>query len=478
MSAEVAKGIFGRKGAGKSHELVRLCIHHLRAGRRVCIVMPQLDKDKVVKYLGDPGVADRLTVCGYKDLLLPNFFPNEAILTDLQLWRRFQIDYASEEPQQDSPRNEIPSNAWRWKESIFRPGDVLIIDEAWRVMRNEDKCPPGLRTALHMARHWYGPADWRDPAAVERYMSDTWFPGLGGPEWNERKVVDDKGKVVRVEQAYAGGDGTEIVASNLIISSQRFQGLAKNLREQLDTSSLLVAVQTRYLPRSVQKLMSKKAQYTAFSFESEHVPTWREMDRALDKKDKIWDGRELIDHVDELHELYTYNSGQAREDAADDKLDFKNSPAYKEMRRGVIFLVLMLAVGAGLAVLSANMFEKSGGISGPQWTGAQAKSAGAKNVQAPTPPPLLFAGRVGGVSVVMDGEKFVPVDSSETILNVNGRSLNVEKDVLSADRLGPAARGGGDMVRDEGPQRAPKTAANGLPDVKSAYPARYTPGRP
>lgn len=339
MASYSAKGIFGRKGAGKTHELVRLALEKLREGRRVCIVVPQLNQDKVIRLFDDPTIFERLTVASYEDVAKPGFWPDEQLQTRLNTWRRFDMDYRREKPSEKTPRSEIPADAHKWKDTVVRPGDFVVLDEAWRWLQTPKDCPPGLKSALHMCRHWRGPADWRNPEDIDRYLSDDWFPGLGGAEY------DKNGD-------YLGGDGTQMVTTNLVIASQKYQGLNRALREMLEESTMLIHVDTSALPEKYRKRFEEdREMYAAYTFESEHVPTWQQLDRAAERKEPIWVGEQFIYHEDHIHDLYSYADGYAREDRADDKNDISNHPNIVKLRKmlkllkwfGVVAVLLTIA---------------------------------------------------------------------------------------------------------------------------------------
>lgn len=486
---DVAIGLFGRKGAGKSHELVRTCLDLLRQGRRVCMVMPQLDKDKVIRYLADDTVEDRLTVVGYDALRDPRFFPNESIITKLQTWRRFNIDYSTQDPSPDSPLNEIPHDAWRWHESIFRPGDALIVDEAWRIMRNENVCPPGFRTALHMARHWRGPKDWRNADDCARYLSSDWFPGLGGPEWMLESVQDPnypddpKRKIER--KRYLGGDGTEMVTSNLIVASQNYGRLAKGLTEQLHRSTLLIKVDNRNLP-DFAKNKEEPDSYMAYTFESEYVPSWRELERAVQAKKPIWVGEEQIFHSDEIHALYEYADGFAEETDVDDKATLAKNPEFKRAKKlliaATLFMLFLVAIGIFAYSKMPSVTEAGSGIAGPPASKEEsdADKVAASSQSAPVSAQngsgaqvsgydtVSLAGSVGAISIVRVGDGFQMIKE--------GQSLNG----IYSEQMAPASsrvvHSGTGMARNT--QRAAQSGGStaGSPErVTGAQRERNTP---
>ncbi len=104
MASETIYGYFGKKGAGKTHELIRVILQRLREGRYVVAVIPQLDVEKVASYLKDPTVKDRLVVADYTEVESnENFFPDEDLLRRLQMWKR---------------GDPIPADAHKWCSSL------------------------------------------------------------------------------------------------------------------------------------------------------------------------------------------------------------------------------------------------------------------------------------------------------------------------------------------------------------------------
>lgn len=340
MASYSAKGIFGRKGAGKTHELIRIALQKLLEGRRVCIVVPQLNVDKVIRHFNDLTIADRLTVATYEDVVKPGFWPDEHFQTRLNTWRRFDMDYRTDLPTPETPRNPIPAEAFRWNSSVVIPGDIVILDEAWRWLGTSGNCPPGLRSALSMCRHWRGPADWRNSEDIQRFLSPDWFPGLGGPEY------DKNGD-------YLGGDGTKMVTTNIIVASQRYQGLKKEYRELLEESTLLIHVDTSALPESYrERFEDGREMYAAYTFESEHVPTWAQLDRAAEKKEPIWVGEQFIYHEDYIHDFYSYADGYAREERVDDKNNIANHPNIIKLRKMLNLLKIFGIIAIIIAIFS------------------------------------------------------------------------------------------------------------------------------
>ncbi len=373
MASETIYGYFGQKGAGKTHELVRVILARLREGRRVVAVMPQLDVDKVARYLGDPTVKDRLIVADYTDVTdNPKFFPDEHVVRKLQLWKRFAIDYSMEEPKEDSPRSPMPDGSANWRDSVVWPGDLVVIDEAWRWLESAKDIPKPLKSALHMARHWHGPADWRGDENVSRYTSADWFPGYGGPEWADefedqplldklgQPVIDVFGKPkthkVKVRK-FKGGDGTPMVTTNILFASQDFFGLARSLRGQIDQTTLLISIRDSYFPTLLKKATDGQEQYMAYTFEAADMPTRRQMLAALEKGEKLWLTEETITHEGPIHSLYEYASGYAQEKRADNKSDLSNNPHWKKIKRGGI---LLLTLFGGAILLGLFAWSKLG----------------------------------------------------------------------------------------------------------------------
>ncbi len=477
MASETIYGYFGQKGAGKTHELVRVILARLKEGRRVVAVMPQLDVDKVARFLGDPTVRDRLIVKDYTDVTDdPNFFPNEHVIRSLQQWKRFDIDYAVEEPTPESPRAPMPENAKDWRKSVVIPGDLVVIDEAWRWLESAKDIPKPLKAALHMARHWHGPVDWRNPEDIAKYTSPDWFPGYGGPEWvdayEDQPVIDERtgeptGKTKKVKvRKFKGGDGTPMVTTNILFASQDFFGLARSLRGQIDQTTLLVSIRDSYFPTLLKKATDGKEQYLAYTFEAADMPTRRQMLAGLEKGEKLWLTEETITHDDGVHSLYEYATGYAQEKRADDKSNLANNPHWKKIKRQGLLMLATLALAIGMAVYFFMSMPTTNSLvsdasktkiaapgtpgSSVQPTGqgatARVQTPGSSSQPAAQEMPLRpgFAGKVGDVIAIDAGGSYSLVMKSDVQVMEGGHyRMSVDGGVIdSAQDLAMAGAGG------------------------------------
>lgn len=476
MASETIYGYFGKKGAGKTHELVKVIINLLLKGRYVVAVLPQLSVDAVVQYLGDETVRDRLVVCDYTDLETnPLFFPNEDLIRQLQLWKK---------------GDPIPADAHRWRESVWIPGSALVLDEAWRYLENAKELKekaPGLKIALHMARHYHGPADWRDPEMVKRYKDPNWFPGLGGPEYDVLPAAQPPyvlGTETPLEgwekqeddtwRRYRGGDGTPMSTANVLFASQNFFGLARGLREHIDQTTQLVSVRDDYFPTLLKKATDGKEQYMAYTFEAADMPTRQQMLASMNKGEVLWLTEQTVTHDPAIHALYPYASGYAKETRVDDKADLKNNPHWKKMKRGAMILLLVLGFGVALAVYGASkltsgseLVEQTSGqtVDGSKTAGdARTASNGPSGVQRPADrnaPPLLpsYAGRIGNTIVAHDGYRYawVRTETADELENggyafeIEGHRVDTQTNLNGSDRVGDSRRRlGSDAAGEDG----------------------------
>lgn len=444
MASETIYGYFGKKGAGKTHELTRVILDRLREGRYVVAVIPQLDVDKVASYLKDPTVKERLIVKDYTDIEEDeNFFPDEHLLRKLQMWKR---------------GDPVPADAHKWRNSVVIPGSFLVIDEAWRWLESKKTIPPRLKAALHMARHWQGPMFWNDPEQVAKYKDPAWFPMMGGPPFEISKTAPQifPEQWQQLEDGTwrreLGGDGTPLCTANILFASQDFFGLDRSLRAQIDQCTQLVSIRDSYFPTLLKKATDGKEQYMAYTFEAADMPTRRQMLAALNKGEKLWLTEDCVTHDSAIHELKGYAAGYAKENRVDDKSDLSKNPHWKKIKRQFVTIGLMFAVAVGgglwalsrmqspeeLAAASAGTAAPSGGVAGTSRPSAPASSIQGVS-SAPAPAQLGFAGKVGKVIVLEAAgvHAMVSVDAAQLehggfhSVQIDGRTIHSEVDLAA-----------------------------------------------
>lgn len=334
MASETIFAYVGPKGSGKTHEGTRVVLDQLRQGRYVVAVIPSLDVSRVAEYLDDDTVYDRLRVVDYDEVDREDFFPSEDRIKLIK--------------QQDGSMAPGPSfEPTAWRESIVPCGAVVVIDEAWRWLETTNSIPPRFKKALHMARHWRGPADWRRSADRAKYLhsecdvcshgqrcSEIWHPGLGGD----------------VEK---GGDGSTLVSMNILLLTQDYSSLNRTLRKQIDQVCDIKSYKNGAVPAVVQKLLpfwKTDGRYSVSTFEGHRLPERRS--KAYDKDRKSF---EILPHDPAIHGLFEYAGGQAGERAIDDR-----SSAEKDTRLSYIkYVAFLLVFGAlGIGYYTYTSFTK------------------------------------------------------------------------------------------------------------------------
>lgn len=447
MASETIYGYFGKKGAGKTHELIRVILQRLREGRYVVAVIPQLDVEKVASYLKDPTVKDRLVVADYTEVESnENFFPDEDLLRRLQMWKR---------------GDPIPEDAHKWCSSTVIPGCFLAIDEAWRWLENKKTIPPRLKAALHMARHWQGPECWNKPELIAKFRDPSWFPMMGGPEFDTLPV--GMTPTIFPEQweqladgsfrRFRGGDGTQLCTANILFASQDFFGLERSLRAQIDQCTQLVSIRDSYFPSLLKKATDGKEQYMSYTFEAADMPSRRQMLSAMEKNEKLWLAEECVTHDPAIHELKAYTAGYAKENRVDNKADLKNNPHWLKIKRqGYV----MLALFAGALGLAAWTFSGLGGSdelvsqsSGASVAGTVGGSSSARAAASAPPVEMGFAGKVGNMLILeADGHHKMIDRTAATVaaggrylISIDGRTIDSGTDLAAPHSSGDAGSG-------------------------------------
>lgn len=387
MASETIFAYVGPKGSGKTHEGTRVVLEQLKLGRFVVAVIPTLDVNKVVELLDDESVRERLRVVDYDAVDQENFFPEES---------RIKLVKADDGSFVPGP-NYHPK---AWRESVVRCGAVVVIDEAWRWLESTKSIPERFKKALHMARHWRGPADWRNAADRERFLDDVdlWHPGLGG----------DPAK---------GGDGTRLVSMNILLLTQDYSSLNRTLRKQVDQICDIKSYKKGAVPELVQKLFPwwrTDGRYSVSTFEGHILPERRSKKYQTDRK-----SFEILPHRPEIHALFEYAGGQAMERAVDDRSSAANDSRLSYIKYVAFLAVIAIAVFGWLAYRGVNKMIASAGApaaaakseaSAPPTQGQDAQAgstvpAGADQRKAlPKSTVARVAGAIGGQVMVIDSE--------------------------------------------------------------------------
>lgn len=374
MASETIFAYVGPKGSGKSHEGVCRLVDVIKAGRSVVAVIPDLRLDRVADLVELPleDLRRWVRIVDYDDVEREDFWPDEHA-----------VRHGSEHYRRDA-----------WRESIVRSGDVVIIDEAWRWLESSRSIPPRFKRALHMARHWRGPADWRDPASVDRFLNADWAPADGGEE----------------------GDGTVLVSTNILLLTQDYQALDKNLRRQVDQVTELYSFPKGFFPPWVQRFvpgLRTDNRYNAVTFDSHRLPT------KGTKAYTQYRSKEIHFHRPEIHHLMEKAGGQALETAIDGRRQLMSSAEAKHIKLMAIVVVLLIVVAGTKSVLWWRSLPGNGSSGEPTATAsAAAPRAQATNSDIIQPVRSKSAGEapaghvraigtVGGVAVVYDGDRLI-----------------------------------------------------------------------
>jgi zona occludens toxin len=124
----------GLMGSGKSYEVVEnVTLPALSEGRRVVTNVAGLNQEEIAAYIQETKGVGRdkqgvIVQVSTDDLLLPNFFPREV--------KEGQVR----------------------PDSVLLPGDLLIVDECWRLWPSGSKVPAAHMEFFRMHRHFADPA--------------------------------------------------------------------------------------------------------------------------------------------------------------------------------------------------------------------------------------------------------------------------------------------------------------------------------
>ncbi|WP_271298914.1 zonular occludens toxin domain-containing protein [Sphingomonas sp. CV7422] len=398
MASETIFAYVGPKGSGKTHEGTRVVLEQLRLGRFVVAVIPSLDVNRVVELLDDDTVRDRLRVVDYDAVERDDFFPDED---------RIKLIKGPEGEMIAGPM--FDGRAWR--ETIVPTGAVVVIDEAWRWLESTQSIPPRFKKALHMARHWRGPANWRSAEDRERFMADPCGSCENCTEGLVRQCVElwHPGKGGDVAK---GGDGTVLVSMNILLLTQDYSSLNRTLRKQIDQICDIKSYKAGAVPPIIQKLFPfwrTDGRYSVSTFEGHKIPDRRSKAYNVERK-----AFEILPHLPEIHGLFEYAGGQALERAVDDR-----SSASNDSRLGYIKYAAFLAVVAigvfgywtytGIRDMvtpknAAGAPVEAVASSTATYAPATAKTAPAAPVRQRRPTLARVAGAVAGTTFVVDDE--------------------------------------------------------------------------
>lgn len=340
MASETIFAYVGPKGSGKTHEGTKRAVEAARQRRGCVCVIPDLDVNKVAALVGIP--VDELTkffrVCDYDDVDRDDFWPDEK---RVKLIRGPDGAFV--------PGPEFDARGWR--ESVVRAGDLVIIDEGWRWLESSKTIPKRFKTALHMARHWRGPLKWDDPDEAARWLREPcgaclpcraqhpeqcmelWHPGLGGPREK-------------------GGDGTELVSTNILILTQDYSALDNRLRKQVDQICDIRSFKDETLPGWLQAIAKKlpfgwgkglvtDGHYSVSTFDGHRLPERKTKQYMTNRK-----AFEKLPHLPAIHGLFEKAGGQALEVGVDKRGGLGQDSAYGRM----MYLVSVFAIAVPLLV--------------------------------------------------------------------------------------------------------------------------------
>ena len=491
MASETIFAYVGPKGSGKTHEGTRVVLEQLRLGRYVVAVIPTLSVQKVAEYLKDDSVYHRLVVCDYDAVDRDDFFPHEGRVrfddgkTNVlglekrkPRAKRTAIRMGDDAVMFVGPPEEIEDeedatfSPMAWRESVVPCGAVVVIDEAWRWLENTSSIPKRFKKALHMARHWRGPADWREADDRARYTreEDPWHPGLGGA----------------VEK---GGDGTELVSMNILLLTQDYSSLNRTLRKQVDQICDIKSYKKGAVPPIIQKLFPKwktDGRYSVSTFEGHKLPDRRSKAYQTERK-----AFEILPHQPEIHGLFEYAGGQALERAVDDR-----SSASNDTRLGYIKYVAMLTVVA-IIVFGYMTYNKVSAMISPDEEEviveasdtASAPVAAAPSTTVPYPsttapvptsdPVARTAGVVAGTVMVIGRDGNLRPTSQPAIFHEDG--FDGFADDLQVGRWSAPIGGSNSravprtQLGVSGPGAGIGAAAVGFPDPNAVGASRYRP---
>lgn len=484
MASETIFAYVGPKGSGKTHEGTRVVIEQLRLGRFVVAVIPSLDVNRVVELLDDDSVRDRLRVVDYDAVERDDFFPDEDRIKLIK-----------------GPNGDmVPGPAFNpraWRETIVPTGAVVVIDEAWRWLESTQSIPPRFKKALHMARHWRGPADWRSASDRERFLKEPCREGsclacrLGGdavyqcPDlgadgmWHPRLGGD----------VAKGGDGTGLVSMNILLLTQDYSSLNRTLRKQVDQICDIKSYKNGAVPPIVQKLFPfwrTDGRYSVSTFEGHKLPDRRSKAYQTERK-----AFEILPHLPEIHGLFEYAGGQALERAVDDR-----SSASNDARLGYIKYVAMMVV-AGIAVFGFMAYRGVSKMITPKADEAQQVASTDAPDSSPTSQPSAapvrsnpvpasprnpvarVAGAVAGTVFVVDGDGNLRPSSAPPNFDSNGPQGEVDGLPVSLWSAPVVAAGGGSSGRSRlgvtGPGAGVGEAAVRFADPGAVAASRYRP---
>ncbi|WP_125445773.1 hypothetical protein [Sphingobium indicum] len=401
MASETIFAYVGPKGSGKTHEGTRVVLEQLKLGRYVVAVIPTLDVGKVCELLDDESVRERLRVVDYDAVDQENFFPDEA---------RIKLVKADDGSFVAGP--DYHPKAWR--ESVVPCGAVVVIDEAWRWLESTKAIPERFKKALHMARHWRGPSDWRKQSDRDRYMDDVdlWHPALGG---NPAK----------------GGDGTRLISMNILLLTQDYSSLNRTLRKQIDQICDIKSYKKGAIPPVIQKIFpfwKTDGRYSVSTFEGHILPERRSKKYQEDRK-----SFEILPHRPEIHGLFEYAGGQAMERAVDDR-----SSASSDSRLSYIKYVALLTI-AGIIVFGwwtyQGVNKMIGSAGSPAATADQTSPEGAETKSPALGPAAQNAvGRISAIAKSPVARVAGAIGGQVIVINSEGNLEPAPSDISFSER--------------------------------------------
>lgn len=310
MASETIFAYVGQKGSGKTHEGVIRIVEAVNRGRSVVAVMPDLNLQRLADLCGKEldDLKRWVRVADYDDMYKSDFWPGHSDESSLRAGSRsFRSD--------------------AWKSGFVRSGDLLVLDEMWRLMEPTTGMDPKeklahkrLKVAMHMARHWRGPLDWSDPENVKKYLDSDWDPSKGGPD----------------------GDGTPLVSMNILILTQKYHDLDKKMIGQVDQVTDLYSFPADKFPKWMQKLpflgktFDTRGKYNAVTFDGDKLPA-RDSHAYKDAK-----SFRVHYHRPEIHYLIEKEGGQALEVPIDDRRKLSDSKEAKHLKFWLIMLIPFL----------------------------------------------------------------------------------------------------------------------------------------
>jgi len=462
MASETVFAYVGPKGSGKTHEGTKRAVEAARARRGCVVIIPELDVSKVAELVGIPlaELSTFFRVYDYDAVDLPNFWPDEK---RLKLTKSADGSFV--------PGPEFSPTGWR--ESIVRAGDLVIIDEGWRWLESSKTIPPKFKTALHMARHWRGPVRWDDPDEAARWLRDPcnsstclpcrvhqpnecpvfdgngiWHPGMGGPR--------DK-----------GGDGTQLVSTNILILTQDYSALDNRLRKQVDQISDIRSYKDETLPGWLQAIAKKlpfawakgmvtDGHYSVSTFDGHRLPERKTKAYQTNRK-----SFEKLPHLPQIHGLFEKAGGQALEVAVDKRGGLDQDSRYGH----IIWLIGVFAVAIPILLfLAGSKLTKMMGHGDAKKVAAPTAStappnpgaaAADQNSSKPRIKPLGVArvvGTIGGSAVVVTPSGLVRMGkATELVRTQEGWFGDVEGSHVDAWSAPVGGRVGRDSLGVDGP---------------------------